>query len=114
MGKTAITPPLVDSSSVSIARLHGEACWHCGAVADLRPLGEVSTEIEGGTRTWPIVACPDHHKRPPVPGRRERLDMQSTQVGTRLDGLPIYAVHPVGTQPPALGPCLPDCPRCPS
>lgn len=50
-------PPLADES-VSIARLHGEACWHCGAVNGLRTVGEVATRVGSGVlRVWPIVAC---------------------------------------------------------
>ena len=113
MADTTIAPPLVDASSVSIARLHGEACWHCGTVDALRPTGEVTTEVEGGTRIWLVAACPEHHRQPLQPGSGQAR-MQSTRVGTRVDGLPIYAVHPVGTEPPALGPCLPECTRCPS
>lgn len=53
-------PPLADDS-VSAVRLHGEACWHCGSVAGLRTVGEVSTRVGGGVlRVWPIVACPVH------------------------------------------------------
>lgn len=46
---------------VSIARLHGEACYTCGAVhAQLVPAGTVTTPVDGGLREWPIVACPQH------------------------------------------------------
>lgn len=46
--------------TVSIARLHGEACYICGAVnADLQPAGAVSTVVDGGIRIWQIVACPE-------------------------------------------------------
>lgn len=41
--------------TVSIARLHGEACWECGAVATtLYPAGAVATEA--GKR-WEIRKC---------------------------------------------------------
>ena len=46
----------------SFARLHGLACWHCGAVAtDLQVAGEVTLDDE--TRAWPVVACPAHQGR---------------------------------------------------
>lgn len=45
----------------SIARLHGEACWHCGAVTGpLKPAGEVT--IDDGP-AWTVVACPAHEGR---------------------------------------------------
>ncbi|MFK0252537.1 hypothetical protein [Streptomyces sp. NPDC090445] len=45
--------------SVSIARLHGEACYDCGAVlGDLIPAGEVTHPDSG--RVWPIRKCGDH------------------------------------------------------
>lgn len=41
---------------VSIARLHGRACWYCGAVArGLRPIGRVQRKI--GTRVRTVVSC---------------------------------------------------------
>lgn len=47
--------------AVSIVRLHGEACYTCGAVhAKLGPAGTVTTIVDGGEREWPIVACPEH------------------------------------------------------
>lgn len=52
--------PLV-GGDVSIARLHGEACWHCGAVVTaLRAAGRVSTRVDGGFRIWNVVACESH------------------------------------------------------
>lgn len=46
---------------VSIARLHGRACWYCGAVA--RPLSAVGqAQRAGGTRVWTIVSCGCHAK----------------------------------------------------
>ncbi len=53
--------PLVSGEDVSIARLHGEACWHCGAVtAALATVGSVATATDGGIRIWPVTACPPH------------------------------------------------------
>ena len=41
---------------VSIARLHGRACWHCGAVArGFRPNGRVQRKI--GTRVRTVASC---------------------------------------------------------
>ena len=41
---------------VSIARLHGRACWYCGAVArGLRPIGRV--QRTAGARVWTVVSC---------------------------------------------------------
>lgn len=48
--------PTVIDGRVSIARLHGEACFDCGAVnKTLRSAGHVV--IRGTNRVWPIVAC---------------------------------------------------------
>lgn len=53
------------SADVSIARLHGEACWHCGAVhTRLQPVGEVATTVPGGLRIWTVVGCPAHREPP--------------------------------------------------
>lgn len=66
--RTALAPPPgvlpVKADEISIARLHGEACWFCGAVqSPLRPVGEVATTTDGGFRIWPVVACPsDGHR----------------------------------------------------
>ncbi|WP_371660747.1 hypothetical protein [Streptomyces sp. NBC_00280] len=41
---------------VSLVRLHGEACFHCGAVnKTLRTAGHVV--VRGSTRVWQIVTC---------------------------------------------------------
>jgi hypothetical protein len=51
---------------VSIARLHGEACWHCGAVTrSLAAAGEIVL-ADGPDREWPVVTCGGH----PLPGQR--------------------------------------------
>lgn len=45
-----------DVTTVSVVRLHGHACWDCGAVeAPLVPVGEAV--VTGFTETWPIVKC---------------------------------------------------------
>jgi hypothetical protein len=55
---TAVPPVAVPETS--IVRLHGEACFYCGAVhTTLHPAGTVQTPVEGGVRVWPIVACGD-------------------------------------------------------
>lgn len=50
---------------ISIVRLHGEACWWCGAaLGTLHPAGSVTTAFtEGGCREWFIVACDTHRDR---------------------------------------------------
>jgi hypothetical protein len=51
-----MTDPALDA--VSIARLHGEACWDCGAVATtLYPAGAVTTEAG---KEWEIRKCINH------------------------------------------------------
>lgn len=48
--------PILVRGRVSIARLHGEACWYCGAVTrKLTPAGAVV--LPGQTRPWPVVSC---------------------------------------------------------
>jgi hypothetical protein len=53
------TEPLVRiQGSVSIARLHGRACWYCGAVSRaLHPAGRAQL---GTGRVWNIVSCECH------------------------------------------------------
>lgn len=54
-GRSMASPARVDEP-VSIARLHGRACWHCGAVAkDLTPAGTVL--LGEDRREWTIVTC---------------------------------------------------------
>jgi small ligand-binding sensory domain FIST len=56
MADTDTVSPVRISGPVSIARLHGRACIHCGAVAkDLSPAGTVT--VSGSDREWPIVTC---------------------------------------------------------
>jgi hypothetical protein len=48
--------PTVIDGCVSIVRLHGEACFDCGAVSKtLRAAGQVM--VRGNTRVWRIVTC---------------------------------------------------------
>jgi len=79
---TSLAPPagavLVCADEVSLVRLHGEACWHCGAVsAGLQTVGEVSTASDGGYRIWPVVGCVEHRSQPVGPAARPSV-MQST------------------------------------
>lgn len=60
MARTAPPPPGAD---ISIARLHGEACYWCGAVfSALYPAGTVTTCGDGWVREWPVVACREHRQ----------------------------------------------------
>ncbi|GGR61987.1 hypothetical protein GCM10010236_13950 [Streptomyces eurythermus] len=46
---------------VSIARLHGRACWYCGAVVrGMRAVGRV--QRSAGQRVWTAVSCGCHLK----------------------------------------------------
>ena len=48
--------PIVIEGRVSIVRLHGEACFDCGAVSKtLRAAGHVA--VRGSARVWQIVTC---------------------------------------------------------
>lgn len=44
--------------AVSIARLHGRACWYCGAVS--RHLAPAGRAQRGTGRIWNIVSCGCH------------------------------------------------------
>ncbi|WP_128431532.1 hypothetical protein [Streptomyces cyaneus] len=56
MSDTSTSSPVRVDGPVSIARLHGRACWGCGAVAkDLTPAGTVRLGEDG--REWAIVTC---------------------------------------------------------
>jgi hypothetical protein len=58
-----VSPPPVDEHT-SIVRLHGEACFYCGAVhTKLYPADTVQTPVKGGVRVWQIVACAEHRER---------------------------------------------------
>ncbi|MEU5973794.1 hypothetical protein [Streptomyces sp. NPDC047315] len=47
---------LVIQGTVSLARLHGAACWHCGAASrPLKPAGIVRFEAE--QREWQVRTC---------------------------------------------------------
>jgi hypothetical protein len=64
---TELTPPPGVAQAgvdVSPARLHGEACWICGAVTKgLATAGSVYTTADGEIRIWPVVACQPHQDR---------------------------------------------------
>ncbi|MFB7595777.1 hypothetical protein [Streptomyces sp. NPDC056160] len=48
--------PTVIEGRVSIVRLHGEACFDCGAVnKPLREAGQVV--VQGSSHVWHIVTC---------------------------------------------------------
>ena len=56
MSDTSTAPPVHVDGPVSIARLHGRACWHCGAVAkDLTPAGTV--QVAGSDHVWAVASC---------------------------------------------------------
>ncbi|MFI7101069.1 hypothetical protein ACIBK8_17055 [Streptomyces sp. NPDC050161] len=64
MSTTKAPPPV--HPDVSIVRLHGEACFWCGAAhTTLIPAGSVSAPAGGSLRIWYIVACPAHADRRP-------------------------------------------------
>jgi hypothetical protein len=48
--------PILVQGPVSIARRHGEACFHCGAVAKTL-YADGSITLMGSDRVWPIVTC---------------------------------------------------------
>ena len=52
------SPPMAPED-ISPVRLHGHACYHCGAVdTPLFPAGDVCTPVEDGLlRIWAIRTC---------------------------------------------------------
>lgn len=49
---------------VSIARLHGRACWYCGAVA--RGLARIGcVQRTANDRVWAVVSCGCHLRTAP-------------------------------------------------
>jgi hypothetical protein len=61
MSRRCSTKLLRVDGPVSIARLHGRACWYCGAVArGLTAVGSV--QRKAGSRVWTIVSCGCHTK----------------------------------------------------
>lgn len=62
------TEPLVRvQGAVSIARLHGRACWYCGAVS--RTLVPAGRAQRGAGRVWNIVSCGCHRPSTQDAGR---------------------------------------------
>ena len=56
MDSTAPNTASVIARPVSIVRLHGEACFYCGAVTPtLYAAGHIT--LLGTNRVWPIVTC---------------------------------------------------------
>lgn len=56
MPETSAPPPTRVDEHVSIVRVHGEACWYCGAVTKtLYAAGHIT--LSGSDRVWPIVTC---------------------------------------------------------
>lgn len=56
MAEAAQSTPTLIERPVSIARLHGQACFFCGAVhKPMRPAGSV--QLRDSDRVWPIVSC---------------------------------------------------------
>lgn len=61
-GAPPVDAVLEAEASISIARLHGEACIRCGAVfLPLFPVGSIYTrDRDGALRAWHVVACGQH------------------------------------------------------
>lgn len=78
----APAPIIPVGDTISIARLHGQACLDCGAVTrHLAPTGHVL--FHG--RLWPVVACATHIARhqPPL-GQAMSPPAQGLDQETRL------------------------------
>ena len=57
-GMLATNPlaPILIEDGVSIARLHGEACFDCGAVTKKLLMAGHGT-LRGNSRVWQIMTC---------------------------------------------------------
>ncbi|WNI16600.1 hypothetical protein [Actinacidiphila sp. ITFR-21] len=72
---------------VSAARLHGEACWFCGAVTrGLATAGSVYTRAAGEVRIWPVVACKTDQGRAlgPMPNCAEYAHLGQSEAAIPL------------------------------
>ncbi|MFG3136163.1 hypothetical protein ACGFZA_08055 [Streptomyces sp. NPDC048211] len=57
-----LSSPAEANDQPNFARLHGEACWFCGAVnGPLTPAGEVT--LDGDAQVWQVAACQAHQGR---------------------------------------------------
>lgn len=64
MADAAPTIEAPPDQEISIVRLHGEACFWCGAaLGRMFTVGTVTTPVPGGVRVWPVVACVQHRSR---------------------------------------------------
>lgn len=73
MSTAPLPPPAVIDPAVSIARLHGEACFDCGAVVkDLRAAGAVV--LCGSTHVWQIVTCGCRRRRAQREDQSEQIE----------------------------------------
>jgi hypothetical protein len=64
MADAAPTIEAPPDPEISIVRLHGEACFWCGAaLGEMVPAGTVTTPVPGGVRVWSVVACVQHRSR---------------------------------------------------
>lgn len=63
MNRTAPPPSDLSNERISLVRLHGEACFYCGAAnSRLHPAGSITMPVRDGAREWPIVACGRHRE----------------------------------------------------
>ncbi|WP_327162128.1 hypothetical protein [Streptomyces zaomyceticus] len=70
--------PMLVAGQVSIARLHGEACFDCGAVSTtLTPAGTILTT--GSDLVWPIVSCGCRSAAPAPRQRPAQAPVSSTR-----------------------------------
>jgi hypothetical protein len=56
MSDKQVAAPATVDGPVSIARLHGMACFHCGAVTKTM-YADGHIILIGGTTVWPVVTC---------------------------------------------------------
>ncbi|MEV6013885.1 hypothetical protein AB0M29_45095, partial [Streptomyces sp. NPDC051976] len=107
------TPPPGTGPDASIARLHGEACWWCGAVnPSLRPIGEVTTAVEGGRRVWTVVGCKAHQDRELTGADPASQAMRSPQLPSN-NRQPAHVDHTSGVAVSSVPPpCHASCSSC--
>ncbi|MDO0934824.1 hypothetical protein QQY66_25260 [Streptomyces sp. DG2A-72] len=56
MSDVLLLAPTIIDGRVSIVRLHGEACFDCGAVNKTLRVGE-HVVVRGSIRVWQVATC---------------------------------------------------------
>ncbi|MEU9606137.1 hypothetical protein [Streptomyces sp. NPDC048057] len=113
-----IEPALVLTGTVSLARLHGAACWHCGAASrPMEPVGLVRFEADQrvwevrscGCRPGPLVFALPSEAAPAMTMRVYRVAPDGTRGPVERE-VNVRATEDTVPEPMKFPPC--SCPRC--